>query len=394
MLFPRCYNTLMSTTTKVQIDTKTFIRFWLVIIGFVAAGYLLAKASAGLLIIGCALFFALAIKPLVNRLANFFPSKSRNLPIAIAYFIVVGFICCFIAIVVPTVVAETAKFASNLPNIIDGATNGLTFIDDLGESLHIDNFREQAIKAVGDFCQTFVNLDNFSSTITDSITAVGSGVATIILTLVLAFFMLTEGPQIFKEFWANYPNNGPTKKAKRVIARLSQTISTYVSSAITVALINAGATIIAIFILSLIFKLNPGLALPFGLITGVFSLIPMFGSFIGGAIVALLLGFSQIGAGVTFLIYTIVYLQIESNVISPKIQGKGMNLPALAVLSAVTIGVYTFGLIGAIVSIPIAGCIRVLVEEYSSDIKDDGKLNGSDIEVDTRKSEAKLIAKS
>jgi predicted PurR-regulated permease PerM len=68
-----------------------------------------------------------------------------------------------------------------------------------------------------------------------------------------------------------------------------------------------------------------------------------------------------------------------------------MNLPALVVLSAVTIGVYTFGLIGAIVSIPIAGCIRVLIEEYSSDIKDDGKLNGSDINA---KPETKLIAKS
>ena len=381
----------MSTTTKVQIDTKTFIRFWVVIIGFAAAGYLLAKASAGLLIIGCALFFALAIKPLVNRIANLFPGKSRGIPIALAYLIVVGFICCFVAIVVPTVISETAKFASNLPNIIDGATNNLTFIDDLGKSLHIDNFREQTIKAIGDFSQNFVNLDNFGSTITNSITAVGSGIATTILTLVLAFFMLTEGPKIFQDFWSNYPNNGPTKKAKHIIARLSQTISTYVSSAITVALINACATIVTVFILSLIFKLNPGLALPFGLITGVFSLIPMFGSFIGGSIVALLLGFSQIGAGITFLIYTIVYLQVESNAISPKIQGKGMNLPALVVLSAVTIGVYTFGLIGAIVSIPIAGCIRVLIEEYSSDMKDDGKLNGSDINA---KPETKLIAKS
>ena len=46
----------MSTTTKVQIDTKTFIRFWLVIIGFIAAGYLLYKASFGLSIIFAALF--------------------------------------------------------------------------------------------------------------------------------------------------------------------------------------------------------------------------------------------------------------------------------------------------------------------------------------------------
>ncbi|MBO4854839.1 AI-2E family transporter [Candidatus Saccharibacteria bacterium] len=369
----------MSTTTKVQIDTKTFIRFWLVIIGFVAAGYLLVKASAGLLIIGCALFFALAIKPLVNKLANLFPSKSRNLPIAIAYIIVVGFICGFVAIVVPTIISETAKFASNLPNIIDGATNNLTFIDDIGESLHIQNFREETIKAVRDFSQGFVKLDNVGSTLTNSITAVGSALATIILALVLAFFMLTEGPRITKKFWNSLGNSRPTKKAEHVVARLSSTISTYVSSAITVALINACATMIAVFAISLILGLNPGLALPFGLITGVFSLIPMFGSFIGGAIVALLLGFSQVGAGVTFIIYTIVYLQIESNVISPKVQGKGMKLPALAILSAVTIGVYTFGLIGAIISIPIAGCIRVLIEEYSSDFMDDGKINGSDL---------------
>ncbi|MCR5572982.1 MAG: AI-2E family transporter [Candidatus Saccharibacteria bacterium] len=393
----------MSTTTKVQIDTKTFIRFWLVIIGFAAAGYILVKASAGLLIIGCALFFALAIKPLVNRIASIIPSKSRNLPIALAYILVVGFICGFIAIVVPTIISETAKFASNLPNIIDGATSNLTFIDDIGESLHIANFREQAIKAVGDFSQSFVKLDNVGSALTNSITAVGSGLATIILALVLAFFMLTEGPQITKKFWSRFNKSGPAKKAEHVISRLSQTISTYVSSAITVAVINAGATMIAVFIISPIFGLNPGLALPFGLITGVFSLIPMFGSFIGGALVALLLGFSQLGAGVTFIIYTIVYLQIESNVISPKVQGKGMNLPALAILSAVTVGVYTFGLIGAIVSIPIAGCIRVLIEEYSSDFMDDGKLNGSDLKKPTKpapktekneKTDVKLIAEA
>ena len=380
----------MSTTTKVQIDTKTFIRFWLVIIGFASVGYLLYAARNGLLIIGCALFFALAIKPLISRIAGLFHGKSKKIPIALAYLVVVGFICAFVAIVVPTIISETAKFAKNLPSIVDGATNNLTFIDDIGETLHIDNFRSEALNKLKDVSQSFVKLDNVGTTLTGSIATVGSTFASVILTLVLAFFMLTEGPSISKKFWGRF-NNGSSKKAEHVVYRLSQTISTYVSSAITVALINACFTIVAIFIMSFIFGLNPGLALPFGLITGVFSLIPMFGSFIGGTLVAILLGFSQIGAGVTFLIYTIVYLQIESNIISPKIQGKGMKLPALAVLSAVTIGVYTFGLIGAIISIPIAGCIRVLIEEYSSDLMDDGKLNGSDLK--KPKEKPKLIAK-
>ena len=57
-----------------------------------------------------------------------------------------------------------------------------------------------------------------------------------------------------------------------------------------------------------------------------------------------------------------------------------MRLPALVILSAVTIGFYTFGLVGAIVSIPIAGCVKILIEEFGADLMDDGKINGSNIE--------------
>jgi predicted PurR-regulated permease PerM len=95
-----------------------------------------------------------------------------------------------------------------------------------------------------------------------------------------------------------------------------------------------------------------------------FYLIPMFGQFIGGTLVTLILLFSNPVAGLTFAIIYIVYSQIENNVISPKIQGDALKLKPLLILCAVTIGMYMFGLLGAIIAIPIAGCIRVLVEEY------------------------------
>ncbi len=387
----------MSTTTKIQIDTKTFIRFWLVIIGFAAAGYLLFKASFGLMIIGAALFFALAISPLVKRLAGIFPSKSRNFAIALAYIIIVGFLIAFVAIVFPTIINETIRFLGNLPYIIGNATDNVSFINKFGNSIGIENLQNQIMQAVNNFSATY--MQDLGGILTNSITSISNGIAVLILSLVLAFFMLTEGPSIVKQFWSNFsPNNTNVKRTKAVIHRLAETVSQYVSSAVTVSLINACATAVAVFIICLIFGIAPGFAFPFGLITGVFSLIPMFGSFIGGAIVSLLLGFNAFGAGIAFLIYTIVYLQIESNVISPKIQGKGMKLPALVILSAVTIGVYTFGLVGAIVSIPIAGCVKILIEEYAADLMDDGKLNGSNLKPSENKSEPtedkKLIAKA
>jgi len=387
----------MSTTTKIQIDTKTFIRFWLVIIGFVAAGYLLVKASFGLMIIGAALFFALAISPLIKRLASIFPSKSRNFAIALAYIIVVGFLIAFVAIVFPTIINETIRFLGNLPYIIGNATDNVSFINKIGTSIGIENLQNQIMQAVNSFSATY--MQDLGGILTNSITSISNGIAVLILSLVLAFFMLTEGPSIVKQFWNNFsPDNDNVKRTKAVIHKLAETVSQYVSSAVTVSLINACATAVAVFIICLIFGIAPGFAFPFGLITGVFSLIPMFGSFIGGAIVSLLLGFNAAGAGIAFLIYTIIYLQIESNVISPKIQGKGMKLPALVILSAVTIGVYTFGLVGAIISIPIAGCIKILIEEYAVDLMDDGKLNGSNIKNAEPKAEPtkdkKLIAKT
>ena len=381
----------MSTTTKVQIDTKTFVRFWLVIIGFIAVGWFLYKASFGLGIIFAALFFALAISPLVKKLASIFKSKSRGLPIAISYILVVGFIITFCSIVIPTVANESIKFFHNLPTLINTATEKAGFINDIGDSLGIDNLQGELSQIVTKFSNNMA--DNFGDILTSSINSVASFFAVVILALVLAFFMLTEGPKILDRIYGYFGNGKNARRTQHVIGRLATTVSKYVSSAVTVALINACATSIAAFIICMIFHISPELALPFGLITGVFSLIPMFGSFIGGAIVALLLGFNAFWAGVAFIIYTIVYLQIEANIISPKVQGKGMNLPALVVLSAVTIGVYTFGLPGAIISIPIAGCIKVLIEEYGSDLMDDGKINASNFKpTPEEKAESKRIA--
>lgn len=376
-------------TTKVQIDTKTFIRFWLVIIGFAAAGFLLYKASFGLSIIFAALFFTLAISPLIKKIANIFPTKSRNFSIAIAYILVVGFIVAFAAIVIPTIANESVRFFSNLPTLVDDATGNIGLINQIGNSLGIANLQDQINQVVQKFSTEMVG--DFGNVISTSIGTIGSFFAVLILALVLAFFMLTEGPALTQKFWKYLSKDHNTKRAQRVVDRLANTVSTYVSSSVTVALFNAAATTIAVFIICLCFNISPGLAFPFGLITGVFCLIPMFGSFIGGAIVALLLGFNALGAGIAFLIYTIIYLQIESNIISPKIQGKGMQLPALVILSAVTIGVYTFGLAGAIISIPIAGCIKVLIEEYGTDLIDDGKINGSNLKTPSKKSDDKHL---
>lgn len=353
----------MSKTYKVTVDTKTFIRFWLVILGFAAAGFLLFQAATGLLIIGAALFFALAINPLVRKLAKLIPGEGIKLPVAIAYILVVGILSAVLVIIIPTIVNESVNFARNLPDTVKSVSSSFSWLNDFGHNIGIDNLQGDIVNNIQSFSSTIVN--DFGANFASGVAGFGSFVAALILVLILALFMLTEGPTIIDHFFLTFKSSKKAARTHDVINRMGNVVSKYVSNALTIALINACCTAIATLIISLCFNLDPGLALPFGLITGIFSLIPMFGSFIGGCLVALLLAFNIWGAGLAFLIYTIVYLQIESNLISPKIQGKGLQLPALVVLASVTIGVYMFGIIGAIISIPIAGCIKVLLEEYS-----------------------------
>ena len=74
---------------KIEIDTRTFVRFWLVVIGFALLALTIYSARTALLIIGAAFFFAIALSPSVNYLANKLPSKSRVLSTAMSYIVVV-----------------------------------------------------------------------------------------------------------------------------------------------------------------------------------------------------------------------------------------------------------------------------------------------------------------
>jgi predicted PurR-regulated permease PerM len=77
--------------------------------------------------------------------------------------------------------------------------------------------------------------------------------------------------------------------------------------------------------------------------------------------VRLVLLFNSPMAALIFVIFFVIYQQIENNFISPTIQSKNVELSALTILAAILIGVTLGGLLGGIVAIPIAGCIRVLL---------------------------------
>jgi len=357
---------------KFETDIWTFTKFWLVPLGIVLVLFLMIKALTGLIIIGVSIFLALALKPLVRKVNNLFvklfgqDKKHQTASAVMAYLIVVAVIGGILAIVGPVVVNETSKFINNFPETFETTFGGWEGVNSFGRSIGIDNLQNELTNSIHEVSNNIVGV--FGHNLISSVSGAAGVIMEIVLVLVITLLILLEGPALLNKMWARLSKRQGTKDevtvARRIVARMANVVSTYVSHQMLVAILDGCATMVIVFILSLILGFSPSLAVPMGMITMIFYMIPMFGQFIGGTLVTVLLFFSNPFAALIFAVIYIVYAQFENNLIAPKIQGNALNLQPLIILCAITIGMYMFGLLGAIIAIPIAGCIKVLIEEY------------------------------
>ena len=349
--------------TRIEIDTKTFVRFWMVVIGFAFAILAIYSARTALTLIGIAFFLALALNAPVTYLATHLPGKSRVGGTAIAYVLVIAALGALTFLVVPPIVQQTAKFSQTVPSLIDGVTTQWDGISTVVEKYHLQPQVENVINSVKHNASGWAT--DISKNLLSGVGSVAAGLASMVLVLVLTFLMLVEGPMWLERLWGVYNNEGRMKRHRKLVHRMYTVVTGYVTGQLIVSGIGATLAGLVVFMLSLFVPSVPSnLALPTVAIAFTLSLIPMFGATIGGIIISLLLVLNNLTAGIVFAIYFIVYQQIENNFISPTIQSKKLELSALTVLVSVTIGLYVFGLAGGIISIPIAGCIKILLDDY------------------------------
>lgn len=349
--------------TKIDIDTRTFVRFWLVIVALVLAAALLYRAQTALIIIGVSIFLALALNAPVAYISKKLPGKSRVGATAIAYIAVVVIIGAILLLVVPAVIQQSAKVAQTIPAVVSSATNSWEGVRDFVEQYNLQGQLDAAIVSIQESASSWAG--NVGKNVVAGIGSVFSGIAALILVLVLTFLMLIEGPEWLKRIWRLYKDEKKMQKHRRVAGRIYGVVSGYVMGQLTVSTIGATAAGLFVFILSFIFpEVDANLAMPTAAITFILSLIPMFGATIGGILIAILLALNSIPAAIIYAVYFVVYQQIENNLIAPHIQAKRIDLTALMILGAVTIGLYMFGVIGGIIAIPIAGTVRILIEEF------------------------------
>ncbi|MEO7904894.1 MAG: AI-2E family transporter [Candidatus Saccharimonadales bacterium] len=347
---------------KIEIDTRTFVRFWLVVIGFAIAILAIYSARTALIILGVLFFLALALNAPVSYLTKFMPGKNRIGGTAIAYIVVVALLGMFAFLVVPPIVEQTAKFAQTVPGLVEDVSSRSQGVGDFIEKYHLQKQVDDALNSAQNDISGWAA--SLGKNVLSGLGSLFGAVISTFLVLVLSFLMLVEGPQWFKRIWGMYHDKKRMQQHSELMRKMYGVVTGYVTGQLAVSGIGGVLAGVMVFILSLIFDVPTNLTLPTIAICFTLSLIPMFGATIAGILVSLLLLFNDPTAAIVFAIYFIVYQQVENNFISPVIQAKTVQLSALVVLGSVTIGLYVFGLAGGIISIPIAGCIKVLIEDW------------------------------
>ncbi|HCR56117.1 TPA: hypothetical protein DIV49_04025 [Candidatus Saccharibacteria bacterium] len=345
-----------------DIDTQTFIRFWLVVIGFGLVGYAVYSARDALIILGSAFFLALILNAPVSRLARIMPGRSRAMSTAIAFVAVVLFIGAFVFLAVPPIAQQLVKFIDTLPTVVSSARTQWEGLNTLIIQYNLQSQVDSGLDALQK--STSGIAAGIGGGIIAGIGSIFSFVTAVFLVLVLAFLMLVEAPTWMERLWRLYDDKARMERHRKIAKQMNTVVSNYVTGQLTVSGLGAVFAGITVFILSFIFNIPSNLAVPAAAITFILSLIPMFGATIGGILIGLVLAFNDIGAAISYLVYFVVYQQIENNFISPTIQSKRIELSALTILASVTVGLYVFGIAGGIISIPIAGCLKVLLDSY------------------------------
>lgn len=315
-----------------------------------AVSYMLANTQSLLLWIVTALFIALGLDPVVRWLEK--RKVPRPLGIVLVLAALLGVVAIFFATLIPTIVEQTTQLAQKAPVWIQDFLNSEFFRQLDVQYRVLDTINEQVAK----FFQDAQAVGGIFGGVVGVGTTIANGLFGTLIVLVLSLYFLASLPGMKK--WAY--RLAPRSRRDRVedlSEEITRGVGNYVIGQVCVAVLNAGYAFIVMSILNVPFSVL------LAFVVALLAFIPL----VGGMIAAIVVIAVSLTAGwQTALIYAIAYfayLQFEAYFISPRIMQKAVAVPGAVAVISVIAGGSLLGVLGALIAIPTAAAIMLLVKE-------------------------------
>lgn len=324
------------------------------VIGFLAAvgvglayalGTLLVEASGVLVLVGLALFLAIGLEPAVTWLMR--TRMPRWLAVTITALAVIGVVVGTIAAVVPLLVGQVTAFVDALPQYVRQIHDNSTILGRLDAKFHIEQRVTEWV-------------DNPPKEVTSGLLGAGqmvlSATVSTLTVLILTVYLLADLPRIRRLIYRLIPQS---RRARVILIgdEISAKVGRYVLGNLLTSLIAGVGT----FLWLVAFHVPYPVIL--ALLVAVLDLIPIVGSTTGGVLVTLVALTVSKPVAIATLIFYVAYRLLEDWLIVPRVVGRAVDVPATATVVAVLIGGTGFGLVGALVAIPVAAAIDLILRE-------------------------------
>lgn len=332
--------------------TKTVFRIALVFVALAGAlyiAYLLRRPLGWLFLAG---FVAVALSGPVRLLAR---RMTRGPAIAVVYAAVLTLPVLIGALILPKIVREAIDFSSDVPGYVADAQGALTSnallrrIDaqfDIGAQL-----RDVAAEAPARIGDATVAVSSIGFGVVDSFFA-------FFTILVLSAFMVGSGPR-WKRAALGLVSDEHRPRTERALRRIASAVSGYVRAQLTIAGIAAVAGYLVMTVLGVPFRE------PLAVLIAFASLVPVVGSLLWGGTVLLVTLFTGFPTTtILWAIFAVVYPQLENYVLQPQLQKRAVQVEPFITIVAVLFGGTLLGIVGALLAIPAAAAIQVVLQEW------------------------------
>jgi len=312
--------------------------------------YLLRRPVGWLLI---ATFLAVALSGPVNFLNA---RMRRGFAITIVYLGMLAVPLALGSLIVPPLVREGNNLAENAPQYARDVTK---FVNE-NERLRKINKDYDVTRTLQDEAEKLpAKLGGAASTLRDVGFGIVNSIFALVTILILTAFMLGGG-----RGWINaslrYLPKDRAERIDRVLGRAAKAVGNYVAGALAQASV---AGLLAYLVLSI---LGVPFAAPLAVIIFFLDLIPLIGATIGAVLVGVVTLFSDFPtATIVWVIFSIIYQQVENNLIQPQIQRRAVNINPFLVVVAVLFGAALLGILGALVAVPVAASLQIAIREYA-----------------------------
>ena len=276
---------------------------------------------------------------------------SRGFAIAMSVVGVFLLIAGMAAAIAAPLAGQAGDVAANAPAYVKQAEEGKGPVGRLASRIGAEGQLKRIVPAVSD------RLSELPSRVVDIGRGIASSAARTVIVIVIAVFMIVEGPAIVAAFERAMPRRH-LPATRRIGRHVAQTVSAYTIGILVLAGLNGVVTAASLASTRVPF------VLPLAMWAALVDILPIIGGLLGIFVVSLFAFNKSLFAGIVVVVAMFLYQQVKNHWLYPVVVGRAVQLNSLIVLLAVLAGAQIGGVAGAIFAIPVAAVIHVALTEF------------------------------